>query len=438
MNTPHSQFPSFNSNLTWEEVFTLLLDNELSSEQETFVYSAIVENESLRETFQEFLALRKIAENDAQTFIAPPNVKDELWAAVGYNTPAIMWYERIPKRVAILALLFLSMSFGSASTYLYFNEFSPENMDNNSVVTHSLQGNLSSSLLAQEEQKKTSKSPILASIDNSPSSISVSSKASVQQGQKKILSYASNNTGNTSRNNLHASSNNKDHANDSRILNAHSQGNNGNDHNNITNTDNANEYTPYTPNNTSEDEPTTLVATAPNNNLPNLDGKKTIVIMNVEKAQPIESNMIMVRGSFLPYNGFAQGDPIQTAIVRKSQQFGSAGITYFHHVGSHHFFGATLAQEVFMLKGKTSASQILWGGLSYRYEIAPLETLSFTPYFATSVGWAQEGILGRVNGGISRNFGSSLKASMGFEAASLWTASQPVSVGMQASIAWRW
>ncbi len=71
----------------YSEALQLLIDGELNPARETELYSALLEDEGLREELRESLAIRESIRNDAEAFAPPAQATRNVFAGLGYSAP---------------------------------------------------------------------------------------------------------------------------------------------------------------------------------------------------------------------------------------------------------------------------------------------------------------------------------------------------------------
>lgn len=103
-------------NMTNSERLTMLLDGELSGEQETEIYSALATDPDLQAQLEHQIAIKEAVRNDTEAFTPPLeatfNIFNELGYAVPAGIPAVktIWDRIFNRRVAVTAALLLFSS----------------------------------------------------------------------------------------------------------------------------------------------------------------------------------------------------------------------------------------------------------------------------------------------------------------------------------------
>ncbi len=76
------------NNLSHSEMLTLLMDGELPEAQETALFSAMADNDALRDELRELLAIRESVRQDTEAYTPPAESAGAVFSQLGLNHPA--------------------------------------------------------------------------------------------------------------------------------------------------------------------------------------------------------------------------------------------------------------------------------------------------------------------------------------------------------------
>lgn len=104
-------------NMTNSELLTMLLDGELSGEQETQIYSALAEDPELQAQLEHQLAIKEVVKSDTEAFTPPLEATFNIFNKLGYAVPAgipamkSIWNKLFNRKVAVTTALLLLSTF---------------------------------------------------------------------------------------------------------------------------------------------------------------------------------------------------------------------------------------------------------------------------------------------------------------------------------------